>query len=249
MMTNYGRFAQFYDALTENVDYKVRSQYLTDLFLHFGRDIRRVLDLACGTGKTAKYLAENGYHVTGLDLSEDMLTVAASKCIPNVSFYRGDMTDFHLPEQYDACVCTLDSLNHLPDLGAVACCFRCVAEALKPEGLFVFDVNTVYKHQQVLGDNAFIFDEEDYFLAWDNELLDERRVRMLLDFFILSGQCYERYSEEIIETAYTDEELRVALAPFFTVEAVFGDLTECFPEDTEERIYYICKRKTIWEKQ
>lgn len=242
-MHNYQRFAQFYDALTENVDYQVRSQYLTDLFLHYGGHIDGILDIGCGTGELAKQLAEKGYRVTGLDLSDDMLTIAAAKEIPNAFFYHGDMTDFTLPEAFDACICTLDSLNHLPDLEAVTACVQCVYKALKPGGLFLFDVNTVYKHQQILGDNAFIYDEEGYFLAWDNELLDERRVRMLLDFFILNGDVYERYSEEIIETAYTQEELCRALNPYFTVEAVLDDLSEHPPQDTSERIYFICKRK------
>ncbi len=242
-MHNYCRFAQFYDALTENVDYKVRSQYLTDLFLHFGGDIRSVLDLACGTGETAKHLAAGGYSVTGLDLSDEMLTIAASKNIPNAAFYQGNMSDFRLPEKCDACVCMLDSLNHLPNIQAVLDCFQCVFNALTPDGLFIFDVNTIYKHQQVLGNNAFVFDEEEYFLAWDNELIDERRVRILLDFFIFNGKSYDRYGEEIIETAYTEEELRSALTPWFTVEAVYDELTDCSPASNSERIFFICKRK------
>ncbi|MDE6506269.1 MAG: class I SAM-dependent methyltransferase, partial [Eubacterium sp.] len=78
-------------------------------------------------------------------------------------------------------------------------------------------VNTVYKHNNILADNSFVFDEEDYFLSWDNELLDGNRVRIMLDFFVFNGNNYDRYSEEFIETAYSAEVLEDALSPYFEV--------------------------------
>lgn len=248
MTNNYHIFASFYDELTENVNYKVRSQYLSDLFLQHHLRGKKLLDLACGTGETARYLSEAGYQITGLDLSQEMLTIASAKNLPNVRFYQADMTAFRLPETYDACICTLDSLNHLADAAAVEACFQCIFEALNPQGLFLFDVNTIYKHQKVLADNTFVFDEDGYFLVWDNELIDDRRVRILLDFFIDNGSSYDRYSEEIIETAYTNKEISAMLQHGFDILGVYDELSLEAPKETSERIYYICKRKDIWEK-
>ena len=248
IMSSYHIFEKFYDALTQNVDYGVRSAYLSDLFSQAGKPTGTVLDLACGTGETARYLTEKGYRVIGLDLSADMLTVATAKGIPDLTLLCADMTDFALPEPVDACCCTLDSLNHLPDLSAVKRCFQCVAEALVPDGVFIFDVNTVYKHREVLADNAFIFDQDGYFLAWDNELLDERRVRILLDFFVENGAHYDRFSEELTETAYTVGELTAALSDRFDVLGVYEELSDRPPQPDSERIYFVCKRKKEWKR-
>ena len=137
--------------------------------------------MACGTGSVSEYLSDLGYNVIGLDLSDEMLTVASSKQIKNTMFIKGDMTDFELPHKVDCCVCSLDSINHLKDIVEVKKCFDCVYNSLNDGGVFVFDVNTVYKHKNVLGNNTFVFDEEDFFLSWDNEYLGDNTVRILLD--------------------------------------------------------------------
>ena len=99
-MSSYNSFAQFYDSLTENVDYKVRSEYISNFFSKYGCG-KNVLDLACGTGSIAKHLADMGYTLTMLDLSEDMLSVASAKNIPNATLLKGDMTGFELSDSVD----------------------------------------------------------------------------------------------------------------------------------------------------
>lgn len=242
-MSNYGIFAQFYDGLTENVDYKVRSDYISDFFHQAqivpGDDI---LDLACGTGSITKQLADKGYRMTGLDLSKEMLTFAVNKS-PESTFLAGDMTSFDFNEAFDGCVCCLDSINHLTDIDDWKRCFDCVAKSLRKDGLFIFDVNTVYKHQNILGDNAFIFDEEDYFLAWDNELLDGNTVQIYLDFFIKAGEHYERCSESFQELAPESSVITDLLKNQFDIIGIYDDLT-LLPEKTDsERLYFVCKRK------
>lgn len=241
-MHSYSTFAQFYDSLTENVDYKVRSEYISDFFSEFSNGAVTVLDLACGTGSVASYLSQMGYDVTGLDLSVDMLTQADEKCGANVNFICADMTDFSLHSPVDCCVCALDSINHLTDIDSVKSCFRCVNNSLKSGGIFVFDVNTVYKHNKILADNTFVFDEKDFFLSWDNELLDDNTVRILLDFFVFNGKNYDRFSEEFFERAYSVDEITSVLDNF-EILGIYDELTRNAPTKTSERIYFVCKRK------
>ena len=241
-MSSYNTFAQFYDYLTENVDYKVRSAYISNFFSHYGESGSKVLDLACGTGTLSKLLSDKSYDVTGIDISEEMLTVAMEKCAGNVKFLKGDITNFVLPEKYDFCVCSLDSINHLENIDKVKACFSCVYNALEKNGIFVFDVNTVYKHRCVLGNNTFVFDEEDFFLSWDNEYTDDDRIRILLDFFVFNGKNYDRYSEEFFEKAYETAELEAALSDFEII-GIYDELTFDKPKDNSERIYFVCKRK------
>lgn len=89
-----------------------------------------------------------------------------------------------------------------------------VAENLRPGGLFLFDVNTVYKHRQVLAGQTFVFDEEDYYLVWDNEALDDTAVRVLIDLFCYNGESYDRLSDSFIERAHTHRQLTAALSEF-----------------------------------
>ena len=242
-MSSYNTFAQFYDKLTENVDYKVRSDYISNFFCKYGHRSGKVLDLACGTGSISKHLCDKGYKVIGLDLSADMLTVASGKCIENAQFINGDMTDFSLPEKADCCVCSLDAINHLTNFADVVNCFKCVNKSLNTGGIFVFDVNTLYKHRNVLYNNTFVFDEDDFFLSWDNEYKENDTVEIFLDFFVFNGKNYDRFSENILERAYSIDELKDALLNTnFEILGIFDELTENPPRDESERLYFVCRK-------
>lgn len=241
-MSNYSDFAAFYDGLTENVDYKVRSAYISNFFSRYGKG-KTVLDLACGTGSVSQHLSKEGYDIIGLDLSEEMLTVAASKGIPNLQLIRGDMTDFMLFEKVNYCVCSLDAINHLTDYNDVLRCFQCVSDALTDGGVFVFDVNTPYKHRQVLFNNTFVFDEDDFFLSWDNEYKDNDVIDIYLDFFVFNGKNYDRFSENITERAYSIDSLKQGLVYCgFEILGVFDELSEDAPREDSERVYFVCRK-------
>ena len=241
---SYNYFAKVYDDLTENVDYKVRSDYISDLFADCGvKNGASLLDLACGTGSFSKHFADKGFEVTGIDLSPEMLEIASFKTQGKVLLLNAEMQNFVLQSPVDACICCLDSVNHLESIDDVKKTFENVYNSLKEKGIFIFDVNTVYKHNFILADNTFVFDEENYFLSWDNELEDDNRVRMFLDIFVLQGNGdYKRYSEEFTETAYDTDTLKSALQPYFRVLNVFDDLSCLPPTDTSERVYFVCER-------
>ena len=219
---SYNTFAKFYDTLTENVEYKKRVDYISSFFKRYAEKCDTVLDLACGTGSVSKYLSDLDYNVIGLDLSDEMLTVASSKQIKNVMFIKGDMTD-------------------LKDIVEVKKCFDCVYNSLNDGGVFVFDVNTVYKHKNVLGNNTFVFDEEDFFLSWDNEYLGDNTVRILLDFFVYNGKNYDRFSEEFNEKAYSVNELKSVLDNF-NIIGIYDELNLDDIKDDSERIYFVLKK-------
>lgn len=243
-MKPYNHFAEIYDDLTENVNYKVRSDYISDFFNEYNIPKNAtVLDLACGTGSISAELIKKGYHLTGIDLSSEMLSVADNKLKGKVSLINAKMQDFALTEPVDAVVCLLDSINHLESKEDVAECFKCVYNALNENGLFIFDVNTVYKHNYILGNNTFVFDEENYFLSWDNELLENNQVRILLDIFEFNGTNYDRFSEEFVETAYDTDTLKRLLSPHFDILGIYDELTLNKPKEESERLYFVCKRR------
>lgn len=240
-MASYNIFAEFYDDLTQNVEYEKIAKYVSSFFKKYYPSGKTVLDLACGTGTLSKLLNEEGYNIIGIDLSDDMLCIASSKSVDNASFIKGDISSFALPQKVDYCVCSLDSINHLKSIEQVGECFNCVYNSLVDGGIFVFDVNTVYKHKNVLNDNTFVFDEENFFLSWDNEYLGENTVRILLDFFVFNGVNYDRFSEEFCEKAYEISELENKLNEF-KILGVYDELTLTEPKNDSERIYFVCKK-------
>ena len=241
---SYNYFAEVYDDLTQNVDYDARSKYLAsflnDAGIKTGSDI---IDLACGTGSIAVRLADMGYRVTGIDLSPEMLSIADFKSAGKVSLINADMLNFSLSQPADACVCTLDSINHLNSINEVIKAFENVYNSIKDNGIFIFDVNTVFKHNLELGNISFVFDEADSYHSWDSVLLVVIMFRIMIDIFVKESNHYNRFSEEFFETAYSVEDLKAALKPYFDVLGVYDDMTRNEPKSDSERIYFVCKRK------
>lgn len=240
---SYNFFAQIYDELTNNVEYEKRIDYIVNILNQNGLNSGKILDLACGTGTMSILVKNRGFDVVGLDLSEDMLAVADNKSNGSITFIKSSMQDFELSEKIDACMCNLDSINHLGSIEDVKNTFECVYKSLNKNGIFIFDVNTVYKHKEILANNSFVFDEENYFLAWDNELIEENVIKIFIDIFAYNGINYDRYSETFIEKAYDVDEIKSSLEPYFDVLNVFDDVSFNEPKIDSERLYFVCKRK------
>ncbi|MGN0452265.1 MAG: class I SAM-dependent DNA methyltransferase [Ruminococcus sp.] len=243
---SYEIFADFYDELTGNADYKVRAEYILSLCKKFNHDLGLTLDLACGTGTLTMELKRRGVDIYGIDASCDMLSVAQQKACEareSVLFLCQKMQDLDLFGTINTCICTLDSLNHLPDIKDVKKTFEKVSLFMETGGLFIFDVNTPYKHQKVLADNAFVFDTDNVYCVWQNTPGDNLLTEISLDFFIPEGDRYIRYSENFSERGYTEEALRALLSETgFEVLAVYGDMTEEKPSEEEQRMIFVAKK-------
>lgn len=246
---SYGVFSEFYDALTANVSYDTVSQVLSSLLTRYGKSRGLLLDLACGTGSVSVRLAQKGYEVIGVDLSPEMLSEAQNKAYSagqNILFLCQDMTALDLYGTVDAAVCTLDGLCHLPDEESVFAALQKVSLFMNPGGVFLFDVNSVYKHRAVLGNNTFVYDTDDVYCVWQNTLLpDGVTVQMDLDFFepVSDEGDYVRQSERFTERAYPRETLEAMLKKAgFTVLDVFDGYSGKPAHDTSERLLFAVRK-------
>lgn len=246
---SYGVFSEFYDALTANVSYDTVAQALSSLLTRYGKGRGLLLDLACGTGSVSVRLAEKGYEVIGVDLSPEMLSEAQNKAYSagqNILFLCQDMTKLDLYGTVDAAVCTLDGLCHLPDEESVSAALGKVSLFMNPGGVFLFDVNSVYKHRAVLGNNTFVYDTDDVYCVWQNILLsDGVTVQMDLDFFepVSDAGDYVRQSERFTERAYPRETLEAMLKKAgFTVLDVFDGYSGKPAHDTSERLLFAVRK-------
>ncbi|MBR5442355.1 MAG: class I SAM-dependent methyltransferase [Clostridia bacterium] len=245
---SYNSFAGVYDELTFNVDYKKRAEYVQSILHRYGVNDGLLLDLACGTGSMAVEFSKMGYEVIAIDASADMLMEAQTKAYDNeqsIMFLCQRMEETDLYGTVRAVVCALDSINHLPDAATMAQTFQVLKNFVDDGGVMVFDVNTLYKHQRVLADNTFVYDEKNVFLVWQNHLLqDNKTVNINLDFFCKDGELYERFNENFNEIAFTDEEITAAVegAGFKVVERL-AEMTGDAPCEETERVYYVIRRE------
>lgn len=245
-MDSYGIFADFYDALTLNVDYKARAEYIIKTLKSIGHNMGLTLDLACGTGKLTVELKKSGVDVYGADASADMLSFARENAAENnldILFLCQKMQELDLYGTVDTCVCTLDSINHITDINDVKKTFERVFLFMNEGGYFLFDVNTVYKHKNILGNNTFVYDLDEVYCVWENSLKENNVVDIEINFFVPEGNLYERFEESFSERAYTDSEITTMLENSgFKVVKRLGDMSDEAPKENEQRVIYIAEK-------
>jgi len=246
-MSSYEVFANFYDELTGNVEYEKRAEYFRTLLCAYGQKNGLLLDLACGTGSLMLQMVAFGYDVIGVDSSPDMLSVARQKAAEAEQeplLLCQKMQTLDLYGTIDAAVCALDSINHLTQPKDVKETFKRVSLFLNPGGIFIFDVNTLFKHKKILANNVFVYDFEDLYCVWQNRL-DEKSytVDITLDFFEEEDGVYYRSTETFAERAYSLEKLSVWLKDAgLEIINIFEELTQTPPKEDTQRAVFVTRK-------
>lgn len=243
-MSVYKDFAFYYDALTLDVNYKERTEYLCSLFEKYDRMPSLLLDLACGTGNFSVELAAKGIQVIGVEPSSDMLSVAMQKATENIMYLCQSAEDLELYGTVDGAVCCLDSINHITDADTLNKAFERVALFLEKDRLFIFDVNTEYKHREILGNNTFVTEQENIFCVWQNFYDESEKITDInIDIFEEENGSYNRICEDFSERCYSRGELEAMLnSAGLKIEAVFDEMTFDAPKSDSERIVYVVRR-------
>lgn len=248
-MNAYHQLASSYDRLTNDVDYRAVVDYVEALLRKEGVTVRTVADLACGTGSATAILAQRGYQVTAVDLSEEMLTQAMDKCwdLENrPTFVHQSLQNLHLPRGVDLAVSFLDSLDYITDPADCAQAIRRAYHILNPGGVFIFDVNTPEKLRAMDG-QVFLDEDEDVYCVWRGEFDEESNILSYgMDLFQRQGASWQRAFEEHREYAYSVKQLTDYLKQAgFTAIAVFGDRSFSPPGPQEQRIYFKARKGRI----
>ena len=241
----YGDFAYIYDKLTDDVEYDAREKYLEELIKkHLGKQPELVCDLGCGTGTICSLMSKKGYDMIGIDNSPDMLNVASKKNTDGkILFLNQDICDFELYGTVDVFLSLLDTLNYITDEKDVEHLFSLVHNYLNSGGIFIFDVNSQYKFENILGDNTLVFETDDIFYTWENCYEDEQ-LDFYLNFFVKEKNgLYERFSEQHSQRYYDDAFLKeCAKNANLIFEKRYADKDFADPGETEERIFYVFRK-------
>lgn len=252
-MEAYTSFAQVYDMFMDNIDYEKWGEYLKGLLKENGVKDGIILDMGCGTGNITQILSAAGYDMIGIDNSQDMLNIAMEKRGDDESilYLLQDMREFELYGTVAAVVCICDSINYITSYEDLVDVFKLVNNYLDPGGVFIFDLNTVYKYEQI-GDSTIAEDREESSFIWDNYYYEDEHINEYQLSIFIEGEDkrYDKFSETHYQRAYTIEEVKKALKEAGLQFVISYD---AFSHDDikpdSERIYVIAKEITKSQKQ
>lgn len=253
-MEAYTGFAQVYDTFMDNVPYEEWTDYYKEILREHGIMDGIVLDLGCGTGSMTELLAEQGYDMIGVDNSEEMLDLAMEKRAASgqdILYLLQDMRKFELYGTVRAVISACDSVNYLTEPGDLVKVFSLVNNYLDPGGIFIFDLNTVYKYQEILGEQTIAEDREECSFIWDNFYDEEEMINEydLTVFVQEEGDLFRRYCETHYQRAYLLETVRALIEKAgMEVLAIYDAFTYNKPKPDSERVYFVARehgKKTV----
>ncbi len=272
-MEAYTDFAEVYDELMDDTPYEEWCDFLMGIFQRYGVDssgereektdvmsavseqtgknLRQerntVLDLGCGTGTLTELLARKGYDMIGVDNAEEMLRIAMDKRERSgldILYLLQDMRELELYGTVGTVVSVCDSLNYLLAEEDIVQTFARVNNYLYPQGIFVFDFNTVYKYAEVIGDTTIAENREDCSFIWENYYHEEQEINEYdLTVFVAEGTLFRRFQEVHYQRGYRLEQMQA-----FLLQAGL-EFLEAFDADTHgkvtaesERIYVVARK-------
>lgn len=272
-MEAYTDFAQVYDTFMDETPYEEWAQFLAELIEKYGiskpcvnvgtksdskqengadlLDSERnlVLDLGCGTGSLTELMSKKGYDMIGVDFSQEMLNIALEKkeaSGSNILYLCQDMRELDLYSTVGTVISICDSVNYLLEEEEVEETFRLVNNYLYPGGLFVFDFNTVYKYEQVIGDATIAENRDDCSFIWENYYHEEECINEYdLTIFVRDGEeedIFRRFNETHYQRGYTLAQMKelIKKAGLKFLFALDADTHE-EPTEISERIYIIAR--------
>lgn len=213
-----------------------------------------ILDLGCGTGTLTELLAGRGYDMIGIDNAQEMLQIAMDKRAKSgldILYLLQDMRSFELYGTVGAVISVCDSVNYLLEDEDVVQTFRLVNNYLFPKGVFIFDFNTVYKYETVIGDTTIAENREECSFIWENYYHEEEQINEYdLTIFVKESVqerngdgLYRKFQETHYQRGYRLEQMKEFLhrAGLVFLEAIDAD-THAAVRDISERIYVVARK-------
>lgn len=254
METEYGAytdFAQVYDLFMDNVPYDAWGSYIEGILKADGIQDGLLLDLGCGTGKLTRIMAEKGYDMIGVDSSLEMLEIAREAensregdSGSSILYLMQDMREFELYGTVRAVYCACDSINYIIEESDLLQVFRLVNNYLDPGGLFLFDCNTPYKYESLLGENTFAENRPEGSFIWENYYDPESGINEYdLTLYIRGeNQRYQRFEETHLQRCYNRDTLcRLIDQAGMELVAVYDGYTGREPGEDSERLTFIAR--------
>lgn len=257
-MDAYHDFSEVYDELMDNVPYEQWSDRLQGLIEKYGvskpeRDAEDalesernlVLELGCGTGTLTEMMYHKGYDMIGVDFSEEMLNVAMEKRAKSgdhILYLLQDMRELELYSTVGTVYSVCDSLNYILEEEELLDVFSLVNNYLYPGGIFIFDFNTIYKYETVIGDTTIAENREDCSFIWENFYDPETEINEydLTVFVKQEDESFRRFTETHYQRGYRAEQIKalVERAGMKILELLDADTGEAVTDESA-RVYVV----------
>lgn len=213
-MASYESFAKVYDELMDNVPYDTWTEHLIRDLKEYDITDGLICELGCGTGNVTARLSKAGYDMIGVDDAEEMLSVAREKQdSEQILYLQQDMRSFELYGTVRAVVSICDCMNYLLEEEDLLKTFQLVNNYLDPDGIFIFDFNTIYKYKEVMGDTVIAENREDCSFIWENyyDVEEEINEYDLTIFVQTQEDLFQRFTETHLQRGYTLEQMQEIL--------------------------------------
>lgn len=253
-MEAYSEFARVYDQFMDTTPYEEWCENIVAILKNDQIQEGLVVDLGCGTGTLTRMLAEKGYDMIGVDFSMSMLQIAREKTEQqDILYLNQDMRELELYGTVKAVISVCDSLNYLLSEEDLVETFQKVNNYLDPGGLFIFDFNTLYKYQEVIGDTVIAENREDCSFIWENYFHDEEHINEYdVTIFLKQeeGPYFEKFQETHYQRGYTLEEMKSCLeeAGLIFVDALDAETLKKVTKKSE-RVYVIAREHVPGKKK
>ena len=248
-MEMYEDFALVYDRFMDETPYEEWCQFVVGRLKQDQITDGILLDLGCGTGSMTELLAKQGYDMIGVDLSDSMLDIAIEKRAQsghNILYLQQDMREFELYGTVRAVISACDSVNYITDDEDLTEVFRLVNNYLDPEGIFLFDMNTVHKYRDLLGDTTIAENRDEGSFIWDNSYDEEEGLNYyeLAVFLPREDGLYEKSEEVHCQKAYPQEEIETLIKEAgMELLAVYDAYTLNPATEDSERLFFVAREK------
>ena len=246
----YSSFAQVYDMFMDNVPYEEWSRYLIGLLKEYGIEDGLVADLGCGTGKITRLLSDAGYDMIGVDNAAEMLEIAREiqedEERDDIWYLLQDMRELELSGEVNAMVSICDSMNYILEEEDLKEVFLRVKEYLQTGGIFIFDMNTLHKYRDMIGETTIAENRDEGSFIWDNYFYEDEMVNEYeLTLFIREENgLFRKYEETHYQKAYELDTVKrlIEEAGLLFVTAYDAFTREPVSKDSE-RMYIIARKE------
>lgn len=241
-MSSYQRFAEVYDTLMTDIPY---DQYVDWVVKHAPSiTAPKLLDVGCGTGVMAAKFARQGYDVSGVDLSEEMLAIASERFMNEklaIPLFCQSMDELDGFSDLNVVTIPIDSLNYLADEEAVVATFEHIHAALCDGGHLFFDVHSLFKMDAIFLDGPFTYDNGEITYIWDTEAGEApHSVHHDMTFYVHANeQLFERFEEYHYQRTFSAEQYVKWLNDAgFSKVSITADYKEEAPVAESERLFF-----------